>query len=69
MRSESYSTWFVSVSGLPSVCLSVTMFSATTRKKSAKIAIVTGSVLHWLDFKKGDFHKTIAFKSYGVKTK
>ena len=32
-------------------------------------AIPTGSVPHWLDFKKGDFHKSTAFKSYGVKTK
>ena len=32
-------------------------------------AIPTGSVPHWLDFKKGDFCKNTAFKSYGVKTK
>ena len=32
MRSEGYSTWFVGVS----VCLSVTMFSATMCKKSTK---------------------------------
>ena len=32
MRSEGYSTWSV----IPSVCLSVTAFSATTRNKAAK---------------------------------
>ena len=32
-------------------------------------AIPTGSVPHWLDFKNGDFRKSTAFKSYGVKTK
>ena len=31
--------------------------------------IPTGSVLHWLEFKKGNFRKSTAFKSYGVKTK
>ena len=29
----------------------------------------TGSVLHWLYFETGDFRKSAAFKSYGVKTK
>ena len=29
----------------------------------------TGSVPRWLDLKNGDFHKSTAFKSYGVKTK
>ena len=32
-------------------------------------AIPTGSVPHWLDFKNGDFRKSTAFKSYGMKTK
>ena len=32
-------------------------------------AIPTGSVPHWLDFKNGDFRKSTAFKSYGLKTK
>ena len=32
-------------------------------------AIPTGSVPHWLDFKTGDFRKSTAFKSYGLKTK
>ena len=36
MRSEGYSTWSVSPSVRPSVCLSVTTFSATTRNKTAK---------------------------------
>ena len=31
--------------------------------------IPTGSVPHWLDFENGDFRKSTAFKSYGVKTK
>ena len=54
-----------------SVCLSVTTFSATTRNKAAKkrYHVPTGSVPHWLDFKNGDFRKSTAFKSYGVKTK
>ena len=49
--------------------VSVTTFSATTRNKAAKKAIPTGSVPHWLEIKKGDFRKSTAFKSYGVKTK
>ena len=32
-------------------------------------SIPTGSALHWLDLKNGDFRKSTAFKSYGVKTK
>ena len=52
--------------GCHSVCLFVTTFSATTRNKAA---IPTGSVPHWLDLKNGDFRKSTAFKSYGVKTK
>ena len=38
-------------------------------QQSGKIAILTGSGLHGLDFKNGDFRKITAFKSYGVKTK
>ena len=60
MRSEG--TWSVSLS----VVLSVTTFSATTRNKAAK-SDTNG--LNWLDFKNGDFRKSTAFKSYGVKTK
>ena len=33
------------------------------------LPLPSGSVPHWLDFKKGDFRKSTAFKSYGVKTK
>ena len=51
----------------PSVCLLPRFLPlrATRRPK----AIPTGSVPHWLDFKNGDFRKSTAFKSYGVKTK
>ena len=34
-----------------------------------KVAPATGSVPHWLDFFNGNFRKSTAFKSYGVKTK
>ena len=54
----------------PSVRPSVTTFSATIyAQQGGQKAIPTGSVPHWLDFKKGDFRKSTAFKSYGVKTK
>ena len=66
MRSEGYSTWFVSVSVLPSVCYHVFCDYA---HRDNKIAIPTGSSLHWLHFKKGDFRITAAFKSYDVKSK
>ena len=64
MRSEGYSTWFVSVSVHPSVCYHVFCDYAL---RDNEIAIPTGSSLHWLHFKKGDFRITAAFKSYGVK--
>ena len=53
-----------------SVCLSVCyhVFCHYAQHGGQK-AIPTGSVPHWLDFKKGDFCKSTAFKSYGVKTK
>ena len=53
-----------------SVCLSVCyhVFCHYVQQGGQK-AIPTGSVLHWLDFKNGDFRKSTAFKSYGVKTK
>ena len=51
-------------------CASVTTFSATVHyaQENGQRAMPTGSVLHWLDFKTGDFYKSIytAFKSYGV---
>ena len=50
----------------PSVCYHV--FCHYAQQGSQK-AIPTGSVPHWLDFKKGDFRKSTVFKSYGVKTK
>ena len=67
----------VTVLGLsfrPSVCLSVCLsvcyhvFCHYAQQGGQK-AIPTGSVPHWLDFKNGDFRKSTAFKSYGVKTK
>ena len=63
----------VTVLGLsfrPSVRLSVCyqVFCHYVQQGGQK-AIPTGSVPHWLDFKKGDFRKSTAFKSYGVKTK
>ena len=61
MRNEGHGTWFVCVR------LSVTIFSATTRDN--KKAMPKGSVLHWLDFKCGDFRKSTVFERYGVKTK
>ena len=65
MRSEGYSTWSVRLS----VCLSVrpSTFYATLRDKQ-EIETPTGSALHWLHFN-GDFCKSTAFRSYGVKTK
>ena len=54
----------------PSVRLSVCypVFCHYVQQDGQK-AIPTGSVPHWLDFKNGDFRKSTAFKSYGVKTK
>ena len=62
MRSEG---WFV-------VCLSVGPSVAVTTffcQQTVEIVTPTDSALHWLDFKKGDFRKSAAFRSYGVKTK
>ena len=50
LRSEGYGTW--------SVCLSVTTFSATTRKETTKRAVPISSALHWLAFQFGDFRKS-----------
>ena len=54
-----------------SVCYQVFCHYA---QQGGQKAILTGSVPpsmvpHWLHFKKGDFRKSTAFKSYGVKTK
>ena len=49
-----------------SVCLC--LFSQY-RLQGGQKAILMGSVPHWLDLKNGDFRKSTAFKSYGVKTK
>ena len=53
----------------PSVCLSVTTFSATTCNKAAKKRYQRVQYHTGLIFLKGDFRKITAFKSYGVKTK
>ena len=58
MRSEGYSF-------RPSVCYHVFCHYA---QQGGQEAIPTDSVPHWLHFKKGDFRKSTAFKSYGVKT-
>ena len=47
---------------IPSVCLSVTTFSATIyAQQGGQKAIPTGSVPHWFDFLNGDFRKSTAF--------
>ena len=66
MRSEGYSTWSVNLSVCLSVCYYIFYHYA---QQGGQKAIPTGSVPHWLDFKNGDFRKSTAFKSYGVKTK
>ena len=66
MRSEGYSTWSVILSVCLSVCYHVFCHYA---QQGGQKAIPTGSVPHWLDLKNGDFRKSTAFKSYGVKTK
>ena len=38
-------------------------------QQTGKMATPAGSELHWLYFKTGDFRKSAAFRSYGVKTK
>ena len=70
MRSEGYSTWSVSSSVRPSVRPSVCyhVFCHYAQQSGQKVK-PTGSVPHWLYFKNGDFRKSTAFKSYGVKTK
>ena len=55
----------------PFVCLSVCLLPRflpprATRQRNRDIK---GSALHRLDFKFGDFRKSNAFESYGVKTK
>ena len=58
MHSKGYGAWFVSVS----VCLSVTTFSATTRKKSAKLQRVqsyTGLIVKKAIFIKKILHSKV----------
>ena len=57
MRSEGYVR--------RSVCYHVFYHYA---QQGGQKAIPTGSVPHWLDFENGDFRKSTAFISYGVKT-
>ena len=58
------------LSVFPSVRLSVCYHAfCHYAQQGGQKAIPTGSVPHWLDFKNGDFRKSTAFKSYGVKTK
>ena len=61
MRSEVYCH-----SVRPSVCYHVFCHYA---QQGGQKALPTGSVPHWLEFKKGNFRKSTVFKSYGVKTK
>ena len=68
MRSVGYGTWFVCVCVCVCVCAYLHLFSHY-RQQGGQKAIPTGSVSHWLDFKNGDFRKSTAFKSYGLKTK
>ena len=49
-----------------SVCYHVFCHHA---QQGGQKAIPMVSVPHWLDFKNGDFRKSTAFKSYGMKTK
>ena len=59
--------WYLSrMSVCLSVCLSVFCLYA---QRENKIATRGGLLLQQLHFKKGDFRKTAAFKSYGLKTK
>ena len=68
MRSEGYSTWSVIPSVHPCPSVRYPLFCHYAQQGGQKV-IPTGSVPHWLDFKNGDFRKSTAFKSYGVKTK
>ena len=55
---------------VPYVCLSVCYHVfCLYAQRGNKIAIRGGLLLQRLHFKKGDFRKTVAFKSYGLKTK
>ena len=66
MCSEGYSTWSVCLS--VSLCVCYHVFRHHMHQTGQK-ATPTGSALHLLDFKSGDFCKNTAVKSYGVKTK
>ena len=67
MCSEGYSTWSVIPSIRPSVRLSGTPYSATTRNKAAKKRYQRVQY-HTVLILNSDFRKSTAFKSYGVKT-
>ena len=51
-----------------SVCLSLTTFSATTRNETTKERYQKVQCYAGFDFRFGDFRKSNAFDSYGVKT-
>ena len=59
MRSEGYSTWFVSVSVRLSVCYHVFCHHV---QEIGQRAIVTGPALHWLNLKKAIFLKQLRSK-------
>ena len=69
MRSEGYGTWFVSECVCVCVCVCVCPFVCYHAQRDNETAIPTGSSLHLLHFKKGDFRITTVFRSYGVKSK
>ena len=73
MRSEGYSTWSVILSVRPSirpsVRLSGTPYSGTTRNKAAKKRYQRVQCHTGLMFKIGIFVKVLRSKRYGVKTK
>ena len=54
-----------------SVCLSVSMFSATMRNETTKDRdLKVQCYIHWIDFDIGDFvKKYTAFERYGVESK
>ena len=69
MRSKGYSTWFVSL--CVCVCLSVCLLPhfLPLRAMREENNDTRRFVAATASFKNGDFHKTAAFKSYGLKTK
>ena len=52
---------------VPCLCPSVCLLATTFLPQGGQEAVPTGSALHWLDFKCGDFRENTALKGYGVK--